>query len=61
MCLHTIGADGGTVFATGRVVDLPGIAPGQHRELLLYSAAWTDLLTRWTFGSVEEHQGKGLE
>ena len=58
--VRTIGADGGAVFATGRVVDLPGVPPGQHRELLLDSADWADLLTRRSLGSVEEHRGKRL-
>ena len=58
--MRTIGADGGTVFTTGGVVDLAGIASGQHRELLLHSAAGTDLLTGRPLGS-EEHRGRGSE
>jgi len=59
MC--TVGADGGAVFATGRVVDLPGVAPRQHRDLLLHDAAGTQFLTGRPLGSVEGHRKHGWD
>lgn len=58
---RTVGSNCGTVFAAGRVVDLSGVAPWQHRDLLLDGTAGTHFLTGWPLGSVEEHGEHGLD
>lgn len=39
-------ADGGAVLATGGIVDLPCVPPGQRGDLLVHGAACAHLLTR---------------
>lgn len=53
-------ADGGAVFATGGIVDLPCVPPGQGGgQLLLHGTACTHILPGRALQTVVGKEGKG--